>query len=96
MSIIDDWKSLSDEERNSFLRDRNKFTSYSDNDYELAEFVVADLRKQVVSEMGKVSISNKGGYLILEASVPIENYDEVTDKCIHHHLGFNVYYYRQK
>ena len=96
MPTLEEWEKLTSVERDAFLKDSTKFSSYADEDYELAEKVVEDLRKQLKNKIGKVSIANKGGYLIFEVYVPGDEYDFVTDKSIYNHLGFNIYYYREQ
>ena len=96
MPTLEEWKKLTPEERDAFLKDSTKFSSYADEDYELAEKVVEDLRKQLQDKIGKVSISNKGGYLIFEVYVPSDEYEFVIDKSIYNHLGFNIYYYKEQ
>jgi hypothetical protein len=95
MPTLEEWKHMTTTERGVFLKDPHKFTSYSDEDYELAENVVEDLRQQLDNKIGKVSIANKGGYLIFEIYVEENTYDFVTSKSIYNHLGFDVFYYKE-
>lgn len=94
MPSLEEWKALTPTDRDLFLKNPQKFSSYSNVDYELAEKVADDLRKQLDNKVNKISIANKGGYLIFEIFVEKINYDSVISKNIYNHLGFEVFYYK--
>jgi hypothetical protein len=91
---LKEWKSLTSAERDLFLKNPEQFSSYSSEDYDLAEKVADDLRQELGNKVNKISIANKGGYLIFEVYATKDNYDYVTSKSIYNHLGFEVFYYQ--
>lgn len=91
---LEEWKDLTPDDRDLFLKNPKQFSSYSSEDYELAEKVADDLRQELGNKANKISIANKGGYLIFEVYAPKDDYDYVTSKNIYKHLGFDVFYYQ--
>ena len=96
MPSLEEWKDLTPDERDLFLKNPKQFSSYSSEDYELAEKVADDLRQELGNKTNKISIANKGGYLIFEVYAPKDDYDYVTSKNIYNHLGFDVFYYQSR
>lgn len=82
---------MSESERKDFLKDPSRFTSYADEDYELAELVAEDLRSLFDFDIGDIKIGNKGGYLLLLPLVPKGNFKRAEAMNIEKHLGFNVW-----
>jgi len=92
MTTLSEWKKLSSDEQKEYLSDPEKFTSYADKDYKLAEDVALDLREQLEVEISEITIGNKGGYLILLVEVPHEKKGPILSTKIDRYLGFQVIY----
>jgi hypothetical protein len=54
MPTLDEWKGLTPADRDLFLKNPQKFTSYSNEDYELAEKVAEDLRQQLDNNVDRI------------------------------------------
>jgi hypothetical protein len=90
MPTISEWLALTEKQKREFLEDMERFNSYSDEAYELANSVVSNFREKYNLNQARITIGNKGGYLLIVAVIPRKEYEQLVAENIKYYLGFNI------
>lgn len=91
MPELSEWMiNFTEQQRQEFLHDMDKFDSYSKSAYELANAVVSNFREKYNLNVGEITIGNKGGYLLIVVVLPRSEYEYFIAENIQYYLGFNI------
>jgi 2',3'-cyclic-nucleotide 2'-phosphodiesterase (5'-nucleotidase family) len=95
MPTLSEWLALTEKQRRDFLEDMERFDSYSEKACELANLVVDNLREKYNLNQAKITVGNKGGYLLIVAVLPAKEYAKIAAKNLEYYLGFNICYVKE-
>jgi len=89
---IEEWKNLSDSDRESFFHDSDKFNPYSDEAYALVHTLGREMAAIEHLDQEKVGVLNRFGELIIELYVPANELDYFKGRNPRRYYGFRVIY----
>ena len=89
---IEEWKKLSDSERESIFKDRSKFNPYSDEAYELVRALGREMAEIENLNQEKVGVLNHFGELMIQLHAPENELAYLKGRNERSYFGFRVSY----
>lgn len=89
---IENWKKLTNTDRQSILSNPESFDPYSNNSYELVRDLGEELALSLRLPQGKVGVLNRFGELIIHLHAPEERLSLLSRDSAQVYYGFSVIY----